>query len=378
MPRRGENIYKRKDGRWEARYIKARSPEGKAIYGYLYADSYRSVKMKLQQCKPQLDNLDSSEKTDSGASSITFRAAAEKWISYLLPQIKISTANKYRNLLKLYIYPRMADKPLDLLTHAFLEDQCHALLNCGGKNGTGLSPKTVSDILSVIRNVLKFAIKTGEKVSCDGRNIQIKQSAGKMRVLSRNEQEQLLRYLIQEPDEYNIGIIVCMFTGLRIGEVCALKWEDISITEQTIHVHHTMQRVQNQNGHTSIIVSAPKSACSVRSIPIPDELLQIITAHGEAHTGYFLTGSERKFLEPRSMQNHFKRALTASNVSDANFHALRHTFATRCIEAGFDVKSLSEILGHASVNITMNRYVHPSMELKRENMKRLSSLFAVK
>ena len=142
-----------------------------------------------------------------------------------------------------------------------------------------------------------------------------------------------------------------------------------------------MQRVQDKsgkNGRTKIVVTTPKSPCSIRTIPIPEELMQILISFQTSRTGYFLTGSCQKYMEPRTMQNRFKAALKNCSVSNANYHALRHTFATRCVELGFDVKSLSEILGHANVNITMNRYVHPSMELKKANMQRLSGLFIVK
>ena len=141
------------------------------------------------------------------------------------------------------------------------------------------------------------------------------------------------------------------------------------------------QRIQdrtNSEYKTRIVVTTPKSACSIRTIPVPHGLMTILTAHKASSTGYILTNSDQNPLEPRTMQNHFKKVLKNSGITSANYHSLRHTFATRCIELGFDVKSLSEILGHASVNITMNRYVHPSMDLKRENMQRLSDLLAVK
>ena len=166
-----------------------------------------------------------------------------------------------------------------------------------------------------------------------------------------------------------------------MGEICALQWEDISISDKTIHVHHTMQRIQSHNTtgpKTQIVITTPKSACSIRVIPIPDELIEMLILYQKTTSGYFLSNSEQKIVEPRIMQNHFKKVLKESDIAPANYHALRHTFATRCIELGFDIKSLSEILGHASVNITMNRYIHPSLELKKANMQKLSSLLAVK
>lgn len=382
MPRKGENIYKRSDGRWEARYIKQRTPEGKAVYGYVYAKSYKEVKSKLKiHCGSTQAYASSPLISHSDVEAETFKHIADEWYTSIIPHVKESTGNKYGNLLNSYIIPTFGQFSLNELSYEIIEARSNQLLLSGGKHGTGLSPKTVSDILSVIRNILKFTAKKGTQLLCDISSIQIKRCAKEMRVLSRREQDRLCQYLYSDLNACNIGILVCLFTGIRIGELCALRWEDISVSEQTIHIHQTMQRVQDKSGaakKTKIIITAPKSACSVRTIPIPDNLAEIITAYKTTNIGYFLTNSTEHYIEPRTMQNKFKNALKQSAIYSANFHALRHTFATRCVELGFDVKSLSEILGHASVNITMNRYVHPSLELKKENMQRLSTLFAVK
>ena len=290
-------------------------------------------------------------------------------------QTKESTSNKYLNMLTRYILPVYGNQKLDSITYEFMESHCNFLLVSGGKKGDGLSAKTVTDVLSIIRNILKFAIRKGMYVPCDGSAIQVKHTATPMRVLSQIEQEQLCKYILEEPEPCNIGILICLFTGLRIGEICALRWEDISFSDQTIHVHHTLQRVQNKSGNgskTKIIITTPKSACSIRTIPIPEELSQILAAYKKTTSGYLLTNDRYKFVEPRTMQNRFKKALKMSGIKSANFHALRHTFATRCIEVGFDIKSLSEILGHTTVNITLNRYVHSSFELKCSNMDKLT------
>lgn len=378
MPRKGENIYKRKDGRWEGRYIKSRTGTGKIAYGYVYAKTYRETKAKLQE-KTSLN------KSQPAVSAVTsqdlFSSIASDWFESIESQTKESTRNKYLNMLNSYILPLYGDQTLDSITYDFIESHCNLLLVSGGKNGNGLSAKTVTDVLSIIRNVLKFAIRKGMYVPCDGSAIQVKRTAMPMRVLSKTEQEQLCKYILAEPEPCNIGILVCLFTGLRVGEICALRWEDVSFLDQTIHVHHTLQRVQNKLGKgskTKIVVTTPKSACSIRTIPIPDELSKVLVAYKKSSSGYLLTNDVSRFVEPRTMQNRFKKVLKLNGIESANFHAIRHTFATRCIEVGFDVKSLSEILGHATVNITMNRYVHPTLELKKENMKKLSSLLAVK
>lgn len=378
MSRKGENIYKRKDGRWEGRYIKSRCPSGKANYGYVYAKSYREAKAKLADAK--VSHISASAFAQQSSSEF-FSDIATDWISKAKPTVKESTSNKYQNLLDSYILPKLGGVQVCNLTHEMIDSYCSELLLAGGVKKIGLSPKTVSDTLSVIRNVLQYAAMEGTVVPCDAKSIRIKRQINGMRVLSRCEQEKLCKYLYSDLNSYNIGILLCLFSGLRIGELCALQWEDISFDEHTIHVSKTMQRVQNKSSSspkTRILVTAPKSPCSIRTIPIPDDLVKILLSYKKTSTGFVLSNSEKRFVEPRTMQNRYKRALNKSSIDSANFHSLRHTFATRCIELGFDVKSLSEILGHASVNITMNRYVHPSMELKKENMQKLSELLAVK
>lgn len=378
MPRKGENIYKRKDGRWEGRYIKSKLPGQKTLYGYVYAKTYREAKSKLHNA---IEEHSRQVPMLSSISCDRFSVIATDWLNNIRPQVKESTINKYQNLLNSYILPAYGSQTLDHITFEFIEQHCNSLLLYGGANATGLSPKTVADVLSVVRNILKFAIRKGKFVPCDGSAVQIKQAHKPMRILSKTEQEQLCLYLSSNIDPCNIGILICLFTGLRLGEVCALQWNDVSIIDHTIYVHQTMQRLQNKvDGFkkTKVIITAPKSSCSIRIIPIPDPLVEILVKHKTVQDGFVLTNSKDYFIEPKTMQNRFKKVLSKNGISPANFHALRHTFATRCVELGFDVKSLSEILGHATVIITMNRYVHPTIELKKANMEKLSSLFAVK
>lgn len=375
MPKKGENIYKRKDGRWEGRYIKSRTESGKIIYGYVYARSYRETKEK-QKAKIASYTSQIANKNEHVFSNI-----ASEWFESIKLHTKTSTQNKYHNMLTNYILPEYGNQPFSTITYEFIEAHCKFLLESGGKKGNGLSPKTVSDVLAIIRNISKFSIRKGIYVANDANAVQIRQDIKPMRVLNKAEQSQLCEYILKKPEACSIGILVCMFTGLRIGEICALRWEDISFSDQSIYIHHTLQRIQMHRGHgakTEVVVTTPKSSCSIRKIPLPDEILEILVLNKKASSGYVLTNDEYKFIEPRTMQNKFKKILKAVGIENANFHALRHTFATRCVELGFDVKSLSEILGHATVNITMNRYVHPTYEMKKKNMQKLSGLLAVK
>lgn len=380
MPRKGENIYKRKDGRWEGRYIKSRSLSGKALYGYVYAKTYRDVKDALVHAIAHNDSISNEVPQNVGIYRITLRKLSEDYLEFTKHDVKESTKNKYKNLLNSYILPELGGFQVDNITYDVLQGYCKSLLTHGGFKKTGLSPKTVSDIISLLRNIFNYAGKKGIQINFDIQSIHVKQQAHVMRILSRAEQEKLCHYLCANPTPCNLGILVSLFTGVRIGEVCALKWEDISIADQTICIQKTLQRIQCQNtsgSKTKVVITTPKSACSIRTIPIPYALAELLQANTMEKRGYLLTNTE-SYLEPRTLENRYKHILGECKIAPANYHALRHTFATRCIEQGFDVKSLSEILGHASVSITMNRYVHPSIALKKENMERLSSFIAVK
>ncbi len=379
MPRKGENIYKRKDGRWEGRYIKDRTLDGKAVYGYIYARSYHEVKSGLARVRYLLSS--SAYKDIAIVEEKTLQEVADEWFSIMEPQIKESTCIKYHNIWNNYVVSRLGNVQTSRITHCLLESFCSELMVCGGVNGTELSSKTTADVLSVVRNMLRFAENRGYKIGSNGHSVSVKQSAKEFRVFSLQEQIRLCEYLNQNLNMKSVGILVCLYTGIRLGEICALQWEDVSLQEKTIYIHQAMQRIQVQNHSerkTRILIAPPKSSCSIRTIPLPKDLVQLIACCNIPQKGFFLTGSNEKYVEPRTMQYFFQRVLKSSSIENANFHTLRHTFATRCVELGFDIKSLSELLGHASINITMNRYVHPSMEWKRSSMEKLRFPFAVK
>lgn len=371
MPRKGENIYKRKDGRWEGRYLK-RTPDGRSRYGYVYAPTYREVREKLRKAAVLWESTAARCKTPP----LSLSSVARRWEDNLSGQVKESSFVKYHVIIANHILPALGDLSVEEMTHEIIESFSISLLR-GERAGNPLSPRTVSDILSVLRSILRFARRTGATVPCDGSSVRIRRPAVDIRVLTRQEQELLCRYLYNNISPRNAGILLSLFAGLRVGEVCALRWEDIALEERVLHVRHTMQRIQNLDPtgpRTRVVITAPKSASSARTIPLPEDLTNILSNLPGERRGFFLTGEESHYSEPRIMQNHFRRILDTVGIEDANYHALRHTFATRCVELGFDVKSLSELLGHSTVGMTMDRYVHPSLEHKRENMQLLSGL----
>ncbi len=369
MPKTGENIYKRKDGRWEGRYIKSRE-NGQVKYGSVYARTYTEVKRKLEYAKSKKHAPKCGKVADIG----------RQWLLDSSVSLKKASINKYEDILRQYILPEFGDTELSDVTNQRLIRFANGLLASGGTKKQGLSPATVAEIMSAMNGIRVYAMKRDYTVPFSVECVSLKREAADIRVFSMEEQEQLVYYLRENMDLSALGILLCLFTGIRLGELCALKWEDINLVERKISVSKTMQRIRintDKGRKTEVRILEPKSSNSARVIPLPDPIAGLLEQY-HVPEAYLLTGNKYHFVEPRTMQNRFKRKVAACGIQDANFHATRHTFATRCVELGFDVKSLSEILGHGSVTITMNRYVHPSMELKRENMNLFSNLFAVK
>lgn len=195
-----------------------------------------------------------------------------------------------------------------------------------------------------------------------------------VKTLTQNEQKKLIQVLYHEMDIFKMAVMLCLFTGLRLGELCALKWIDIDFENKILMVSRTVQRLRvDGNGTKTVLIeTAPKSEYSRREIPFPNMVLGLFVRF-QNNKEYIFGGN--KPMEPRTMQYHFKKMLKEAELPDTNFHVLRHTFFTNCIEGGTDEKSLSEVLGHSDVQITLNRYVHPSMDTKRKHMDSLSRFY---
>ncbi len=373
MARTGENIYKRKDGRWEARYIISYDCNGKAKYKYLYARTYSEVKAKLIKA---YNNASTVINFKNNNELEKYELWLAKWLNSKKIHVKESTYIRYHNIIKNHIVPELGKYPIDKISTQLLEHFVALKLDNGRLDGKGgLSNKTMSDVLTVIKESFKYAQSLGVSTICCFNQISIKRNYKEMRVLSISEQQRLLSVLLMNTDKYKLGVYICLYTGIRIGELCALQWKNISFSDKTIKIEKTMQRLQNEDPNilykTKIIVTEPKSPAATRVIPLPDFVLKTLQPFAGPPDSYILSGKCKSVIEPRTMQNRFKTYLKEGKINNANFHSLRHTFATRCIESGFDVKTLSEILGHSSVKITLDRYVHSSLELKRNNMEKL-------
>lgn len=374
MPRRGENIWKRKDGRWEARYIKSRTADGRAIYGSVYAKTYKEVKQKRDAILP----LPNNNRPDNG--TISFASVVHEFLSEKKPKVKFSTYTRYVENAERYIIPYLGSIPVFNISQTEIDRFSLHLQSKEKKNGQALSSKTVKDILAVLKQVINHA-RRKKYIASPNLIIEApKPTKHAIQIFSHKEQDILESISVSQDDPMKYGIYLSLYTGLRIGELCALRWEDLDLERAILSVNHTVQRIRDFNQETGnktrLIISAPKTDSSLRQIPLPDainqHLLKIKSDSAASDRAFFLTGTI-KLIEPRNYYEKYKKYLKAVDLEGYNFHALRHTFATRCIEKGIDPKALSEILGHASVQITLDRYVHPTMDTKRECMEKLFS-----
>ncbi len=357
MPRKGENIYKRKDGRWEGRYKVGYNDSGTAKYRSVYGKSYQEVKTKLTPLKV-------APVPTSSSGKLTVKELFEEWLSAVRLKVKESTYANYRMKADKHILPEFGGLRYEQLTvqmlHNFIES----------KQEMGLSAKYVSDIVIVFKSMAKYISRVHGFRNPLADVILPKVTKTEMKLFSENQQNQLCNYLINNLNNTSICVLLSLYTGLRIGEICGLKWDDIDFEKSILTVRRTVQRIRTGIHGTKLIVDTPKSRSSQRAIPIPRFLMDILRNLRSSENFYILSGNS-KITEPRTMQRKFKSIMKKADLPSINYHSLRHMFATNCIKLGFDVKTLSEILGHASVETTLNRYVHSSMERKTQCMNLL-------
>ena len=282
-------------------------------------------------------------------NSALFSVLAGQWIDWKRTMLKSSSLARYNSILSLYILPVFGSMPIADITRQNVAFFARTLLT-ESRGGEGLSPATAAVILSVMKSIFQYAKQIQDIPVADLHGITVKQPYRPLRVFSRSEQKRLSRYLLMRRDPTSIGIVLALNTGLRAGELCALRWQDISLSERSLNVRHTMQRLPAADDFhkTAVMITAPKSPSSLRTIPLPEVITDMLREIKANDSCFVLSGTEA-YIEPRCLENRFKSALRICGIAPAGFHASRHSFATRCIELGFDVKSLSEILGHASV-----------------------------
>ena len=369
MPKRGENIFKRKDGRWEAR-VPEYLVNGEKVYHSLYAKSYAEVKLK----KADYYRSASHKKFTKPLKSTTFADIADCWLGSIRGTVKESTFTRYHRNVHSYLNPAIGALTLPEIDGGAICRLKDELLENGGKRGDGLSEKTVSDLLSTLKMILMCAEEQGFPVMNAELIRNPKKKKREVNVIPDGVVSRLEQILLDSDDRISLGILLTLHTGIRNGELCGLQWRDFDFNSGTIRICRTVERIKDLSPlteqKTKVVITEPKTESSRREIPLPKTLCLYLRSHCGAADTYLLTGTDKP-SEPHTLYIRYERFLRRNGFESYTFHAIRHTFATRGIASGFDAKSLSEILGHSDVTTTLRCYVHPSMEEKRNQMETL-------
>lgn len=360
MARIGFNIYLRKDGRYEGRYVYVVKKDGKSKYRSVYGYSYEEVKQKLEA-------VQSEQFSSSPRPGLTVYSLFAEWLQAISARVKESTIANYRMKAEAHILPAFGKLEHSAVNAAMVQSFIAQKLK------DGLSARYVSDIVVLLKSVFKYASRTYQIHNPIANVMLPKKKKPEIRLLNTAEQSKLQAHLLANQNLTSLGIALSMYTGVRIGELCALRWSDIDLEKRTLTVRHTIQRIRKANGvsRTQLVITEPKSSSSMRIIPIPECLMDMLQRFHSVSEHYVLSDTNKP-IEPRTMQYRFAAILKRVNLPSVHFHSLRHLFATNSMALGFDVKALSELLGHSSVEITLNRYVHSSLKQKRAYMERFS------
>ena len=367
MARRGENIYKRKDGRYEGRYVIGKNEAGRTRFGYVYGSQYADVRSRLFLKKAEM-----AERSGFGEA---YPGTVGQWLRYWLENelrgsIKASSYQTYMYMMKNHLLPQLGSMQLSALTPMAVSSFIFRL------ERQRLSYSTTKGIFRLLSAAMRCAQDEGliKKNPC--RKIRIQRGEEEeQRVLTRSEHEKLKN----AARDCDFPAMLSLYTGMRLGEICALKWSDIEWEKKIIVVRRTAQRVArfsraDGGKKTMLMIGSPKSITSHRIIPVPDFILQQLKAlMNEADPDGFVFGTALKAADPRTIQRRFKCLTDKLGLSGVHFHTLRHTFATRLLELGVDVKTVSALLGHRSVRTTMDFYAHSLLDQQRRAIDLLNA-----
>ncbi len=355
MPKKGENIYKRKDGRWEGRYIRNRTKEKKIVYGYVYGKKYAEVKEKLIVMKAK----QLTTRSDFCRYNGNYNEWVNKWLmDTVRRKVKSSTYSNYVRLTQRHIIPELGNYKLSDLQDDDIQQFVYAL------SDAGLASGSVRLIVSIVQQSFKEAVKKGnlKKNPCDF--IELPKLVNRpVHALSKKEQKEIEQVALEE--QSCSPVILSLYSGMRIGEISGLRWADIDFERNLIRVNRTVVRILDEsNGErkTTVVETAPKSAQSSRLIPLAENLKSYLLEKKSKTSGLSVIECRNGLAEPRVISYRFKQVIRQTSVSTINFHVLRHTFATRSLEQGVDIASLSAILGHQSTKLTLDTYTDSLIE----------------
>ncbi|WP_375179649.1 tyrosine-type recombinase/integrase [Enterococcus rotai] len=362
---RGENIYKRKDGRWEGRYPKARREDGSLYYGYIYGKSFQSVRKRLIEKKATYAFYHTSIHQEFQGD---FKDWAALWLNQLMREnLKESTYASYQNKLSHHILPAIGHLPLHRVTKEVLTGLVQEWKEI-------LSPSSIHVVFRLVKSCLKSAKDHGYLYTNPAELVSLPKIQPKERpALTRKQQSQLVQ--VGQHSLTDLPILLALETGMRIGEISALKWSDIDFDQAVIHVKRTQQRIVDYTDgeqKTKLIETTPKTQRARRVIPLSSLLReQLKEAKAQANSPY-VVGKKGKAVEPRTIAYRFAQLRKKIGLPNVSFHTLRHAFATRCLEVGVNIHTISALLGHASIKLTLDTYTHSRIEDQREAIEKLA------
>lgn len=368
MCRRGENIYLRKDGRYEGRYVVGRKPNGATKFGYIFGRQFADVRRRLIAKKAELSGQQ--ENPIRHGKPILLEVWLLRWLQEeIIARVKPSTYQAYENIVTRHIVPHIGGLYLHELTAASIVEFLNLLREAG------LADSTISSVFRVLSAGLAFAQEEGLILRNPCKKIKLQPSeVSAQRVLSVKEQENLRKTAA----EADLPTLLGLYTGMRLGEVCALKWEDVDWDEGTVTIRRTAQRLRRNGAgdKTMVMIGAPKSRKSHRTIPLPKFILKLLAQYRETcPASDFIFGKHDKPAEARTIQRRLQRLATKLGITGVHFHTLRHSFATRLMELGADVKTVSELLGHGSAKTTLDIYAHSLLEQRRSAVDKLAAAY---
>ena len=372
MSRRGENIYKRKDGRWEARVL----DDACGKYKYFYGKSYSEVKSKkINWIK---GNRKPKKKTNI---NLSFSDRLQSWLTARYGYVKNTTYESYYYCLNKHIIPYFKENNIFFIT----EEEAKKF--CGHINSNSeLSHSYKIKILQILKTAIKEILDTGgeKQTILDALKLpKCQEEYKKVEIFSVYEQSLIEDILLKGGTNLDTGLMICLYTGIRLGELCALKWEDVDLETKLISINKTLLRTRNfddTDNKTKLILNSPKSRSSIRNIPLPEFLCQMIyglSSGANAKEDFVLSNSPLP-IDPRTVQRYHEKVLQKACIDHRKFHAIRHTFATRALELGIDIRTLSDILGHSKISTTLDIYAHSLLEQKRLAISKMNSLHTKK
>ncbi|MBV7390599.1 tyrosine-type recombinase/integrase [Enterococcus alishanensis] len=366
MTQIGENIYRRKDGRWEGRYIKDRTEAGKIKYGYIYGPTFQQVKEKLKTQSTRYQKPKASD-DDNQMKLIEW---IEIWLNENKEYLKPSTRDSYVFKMNQYIIPYLGELELNELSNATIQTLVNQLQR------EGRSTSTLRVTFGILKRCLTAAVVSEILLQSPYQKIVFpKAKANNIHALSRWEQKKLEMVVKSDGALPSFAVLLALRTGMRIGEIAALHWQDIDFSDNKIFVRHTITRVNSPkqgNKKTNLTISTPKTLSSLREIPISSQLkAELLKYKKQTPIHEFIFSNSPKPYDPRLLTYYFHKIRRTADLEHITFHQLRHTFATRCLESKADIMSVSAILGHASTQMTLDIYADSLFDERRKTLAKM-------